>query len=316
VWVTPNGTRLEVTLTVPTFVEKIAWGQLAVNQMQDAGIDALLKIVETSVYGPMIQTGDYIFAGSWLCPSGTFEPYTYLEQYGHSRRYAPIGEMAFGNEGRWQNADYDYWVDVMAVHDQDDPEYMEAYLEAYEIFLDEMPAIPIALSRKVISWDVYYWEGFPNAMNPYVKPFYWCGDGLRIPLQEFVKPTQVDSQVVYFTKDTTEFRPNGKWRTIELEWVGPFESGDSAILPVDDVEFWVGQGYASLTPPLPEPVDITEIVDSLQDLSSAMSQNTETAETVLAEMRALTAQLTNIMYVGVASAVLALIVLVVVLLKK
>jgi len=302
VWVTPNGTRLSLTVICPPWIEKMALSMVWVEQLKEGGIDAVQKVLESTPYGDAIMSGRYEAAAIWLCPMGTHEPYTYLESYGHSRHYRPVGEMVPGwhyNIGRFRNETYDYWIDVMGEHDETDPEYIEAFRKAYEIWLQEMPAIAVALCRKVVPFDTYYWVGWPTSKDPYVGPFTWCGYGLRISLATKLRPREIEYATVYFTKDTPR-----EYRGIDLAWYGPFKSGDSTRLPVDDAEWYIRTGYASYTPVIPPaeiPPEIPAMAKSIEtlvkdvsDLKTGMTGISDAVSATRGELEAIRGQTTMV----------------------
>jgi len=308
IWVTPNGTRLELMVLSPDYMEIRNIGMIWVEQLKDYGIDAVLKVLDPAVYYPKIQIGDYEAGVFWACPAGTFEPFTYLEQIGHSRYYEPVGEDTAGagwNPVRFKNATFDHWVDIMADHLQTDPEYVEAFRNAYEIWLQELAGIPIALSRKLNVYDWYYWSGWPTKADNYVVPFWWCGYGLRIPLHEKVKPTTIDYEVVYFTNDTPR-----SYRGIDLNWYGPFEAGDSAKIPDDDAEWYIRTDFASYSPviPTPEIPELAAIAESISALSTSL-------DSVKADVGGISGSLT-MLTIGIVVEAIAVIVLAVALLRK
>ena len=282
VWVTPNGTRLALTVLTPPWIEVMGYTMVFVEDLKAGGIDAVVKVMESTPWSTKLLMGDFEATASWLCPMGTHEPYTYLESYGHSRYFKPVGEMCAGmhyNSGRFKNSTYDYWVDEMGKYSETDPKYIEAFRKAYEIWLQEMPGIPLTLSRKLLSFDNYYWVGWPTVTDPYIAPFFWCGYGLRVSLQMKVRPKTVEYQLVYFTKDTPAFRG------IDLVWYGPFKAGDATRVPVDDAEWNIRRGYASYT--APAPAISPEMTEALGRLNATIVTRTGA---LLTEVRGLSSQ--------------------------
>jgi len=242
IWVTPNGTRLELSILTPApWIEKRRMATVLVDQLTTGGVDTVMKIVEVGPFGDGIMTGTFDSAVLWYCPLGGFEPYSFLVLM-HSKYWRPIGEATTGwhtNCERFKNATYDAIVDEMEQTPEDDPRYTELFREAMEIWLDNLPGIPITLSKKLIPFDTYYWTGWPTAKNPWFNPQAWHGHFL-MPLTG-IRPREVEYVRTYFAGKVPKFRG------IDLEWYGPFVAGDSDMIPVDDAEFLVGRGYSVST---------------------------------------------------------------------
>ena len=54
-----------------------------------------------------------------------------------------------------------------------DPKIDQLFLQANEIFLKELPVIPIAQARKIIPFDTTYWTNWPTYDNQYLHPATW-----------------------------------------------------------------------------------------------------------------------------------------------
>ena len=70
-----------------------------------------------------------------------------------------------------------------------DPQLDELYLQAMEIYLAELPVIPITQAKKIIPFNTTYWTGWPTAENNYIHPpTWWQGNTEQILLQ--LQPAQ------------------------------------------------------------------------------------------------------------------------------
>ena len=47
------------------------------------------------------------------------------------------------------------------------------FLKAYQIYLNQLPVIPITQARKLVPFDTKYWKGWPTSSNPYMSPTMW-----------------------------------------------------------------------------------------------------------------------------------------------
>ncbi len=99
------------------------------------------------------------------------DPYTTLDYY-TSKYWAPIGEPTTQNS-RYKNPEYDAILDQMAVMSADDPAYMDLYLAAIEIYLDDLIDAPIQQWLHRVPMNTTYWSNWPTEENPYVNGAFW-----------------------------------------------------------------------------------------------------------------------------------------------
>jgi hypothetical protein len=88
----------------------------------------------------------------------------------------PVGEHAFKNQWRWsgQAADqYGAIVDEIGTLPPGDPRIDGLFVQATEIYLDELPVVPIAQARKLVPFDTTYWVNWPTVLNNYLHPPTW-----------------------------------------------------------------------------------------------------------------------------------------------
>jgi hypothetical protein len=121
-----------------------------------------------------------------------------------------------------------------------------------------------------------------------------------------IQPTEPRYTTVYFTKDLV-LGDRDTFRAVDHEWYGPLMEGDAAILPVDDAEFWIRMGYASLSPPITVP--------GLDVIQTAIEDTQTSVESLQSEISAMSGTLTTFAaIVGIEA--IAVIILAVVLLRK
>ena len=296
IWRTPNGTRLELTIIIPTWEIAGKKAMIVVTkQLREGGIDATFKVLEGPAWEDACRHGLFDAAYVWHCPTmGAYEPYTYMHHF-HSKWTAPIGEDATDNWCRFVNATYDKLLDLMEQLPETDPRYKEAFIKAMEIWLDNLPEIPIANSRKMVPHDTYYWVNWPTAKNPWWSPQTWHA---YLPLYLGLKPRRIDYTVVYFTKDVHRFRG------IDLVWYGPYKAGDAARIPVDDAEFWIRKGCASYTPPTGKP---TIPIESLTKALESLEADVNDVKSSIAELRGQLSGLTTITTIAIIEGIVVII---------
>ena len=146
-----------------------------IAQLKKAGIDASFRM--TSDFNSRLRQGT---ARAYL--SGNFssmrDPYFALRQY-HSRFVQPTGASA-DNPWRWRNAKYDELIDQMGQILSDDPVMEDLYYRVMDIWLDELPSIPLVQWPHRIPHNETYWTNWPTRVIPIstvpagAAPGSWC----------------------------------------------------------------------------------------------------------------------------------------------
>ena len=149
-----------------------------IAQLKKAGIDASFRM--TSDFNTRLRQGT---ARAYMIGnfSSMRDPYFVLRQY-HSRFVQPTGEPA-DNPWRWQNAAFDKLIDQMGQTPSDHPSMNELYRRAMDIWLAELPSIPIVQWPHRIPHNETYWTNWPTAENPYINSAYWSRTWLLVLLQ-------------------------------------------------------------------------------------------------------------------------------------
>ncbi len=85
----------------------------------------------------------------------------------------PVGERADANGWRWKNEEYSKIVDQIGTMPLGDPKINDLFVKASEIYLSELPVIPITQAKKLIPFDTTYWTNWPTADNNYLHATTW-----------------------------------------------------------------------------------------------------------------------------------------------
>ena len=101
------------------------------------------------------------------------DPFDTLDLY-TSKHYRPTGEPA-NPFSRFQDAQYDEIVDEMAAMSPspDDPKYVDLYLAALEIYLENLIDCPIQQWLHRIPMNTTFWDNWPTQDNNYVNGAFW-----------------------------------------------------------------------------------------------------------------------------------------------
>ncbi|MEX1018856.1 MAG: ABC transporter substrate-binding protein [Litorilinea sp.] len=142
------------------------------DQLEAGGIQVEVQPLTGGVQSDTVLRGQYDLAQNAFCPGYIYEN---LELF-HSKFYVPLGEPApwyERNSFRFQNEEYDSIVDQMAVLSPDDEANIDLYRQAMEIWLDELPVIPMVQAPALVPFNERYWTGWPSADNPWNMPVSW-----------------------------------------------------------------------------------------------------------------------------------------------
>jgi peptide/nickel transport system substrate-binding protein len=172
-YVGPDGKTLAIDLVAPPFMEP--WGRMAVQQLQTAGIDANLRLIEWGIFRDQTGRGNFQGAVDWDGCGSTVEPWFGMNRYNKSW-VNPIGTAGTeyvdntNNAGRWSNDQYSALMDQIGSLPLGDPRIMDLYKQALTIWADELPDIPLVQTPSYIVFNGTYWTNWPTADNAYIQP--------------------------------------------------------------------------------------------------------------------------------------------------
>ena len=176
-----GGQPVKVVIDIfPIFQDLIP---VLVTQLKRAGFDADFRNTSDS-YDRMSQ-GE---ARAFMNGNGgaVRDPYFTLRLY-HSRFVQPTG-TATEYFWRWKNTQFDQIVDQMGQVDPDDPQSVALFRQAMEIWLRELPSIPLVQWYHRVPHNQTYWTGWPSAEDPYINTAYWHRTFLMVLLK--LRPAQ------------------------------------------------------------------------------------------------------------------------------
>ena len=154
-----------------------------VEQLRQAGFEASFRATNDA-YTRMTQGTARAFVMGHA--ASVRDPYFTLRLY-HSRFVQPT-DTAAEYFWRWENAAFDKLVDRMAEVAPEDPELDELFHQAMDIWLRELPSIPLVQWYHRIPHNETYWKNWPTADNPYVNSAYWHRTWLLVLLN--LEPVQ------------------------------------------------------------------------------------------------------------------------------
>jgi peptide/nickel transport system substrate-binding protein len=190
-YVGPDGTTLSLDVVGPPFMEP--WGRMVVQQLNAAGVDANLRLIEWGIFRDQTGRGNFTGAVDWDGCGSVVEPWFGMNRY--NKTYVnPIGTPGTenvdntNNAGRWSNDQYSALMDQMGSLPLGDPRVMELYKQAAAIWADELPDIPLVQTPSLLLYNTSYWTNWPTADNNYIQPPSWWEHFLKVLVE--LKPAQ------------------------------------------------------------------------------------------------------------------------------
>ncbi|HIG16775.1 MAG TPA: ABC transporter substrate-binding protein [Candidatus Handelsmanbacteria bacterium] len=154
-----------------------------VQQLRKAGFDASFRMYSDAYTNISLGRARAFIMG---IGGSVRDPYFTLRLF-HSRFVEPTGTPT-PYYYRWSNAEFDRLVDQMGQVAPDDPALIPLFRQAMEIWIAEMPAIPLLQWFHRIPHNQTYWTNWPSAQNPYMNSANWVRTVLIVLLG--LEPTQ------------------------------------------------------------------------------------------------------------------------------
>ncbi len=170
-----DGERLSIVIDIYSIFNDFS--PILVAQLEKAGFDADFRMTPDAFTRMAQGTARAFLMGNG---GSVRDPYFTLRLY-HSRFVQPTGTHA-ERFWRWSNPEYDAIVDKMGETSPNDPELHKLFRQAMEIWLSELPSIPILQWYHRIPHNETYWKNWPTAQNPYINSAYWHNTWLLVLL--------------------------------------------------------------------------------------------------------------------------------------
>src|SRR5690606_30950307 len=132
-----DGQTLSIDIVAPPFMEQIA--TIVVQQLNDVGIDAVLRILEWGIFRENTGRGEFEGSTDWSGCGSVIEPWFGMNRY-HKDWVRPVGQSGTeyvdntNNSGRWVNDEYSAILDQMGSLPLGDPQVMDLMRQAAEIW--------------------------------------------------------------------------------------------------------------------------------------------------------------------------------------
>jgi len=168
-----DGQELGLTITADeAYIEQTRIVAVEVEQLQAVGINAVQKNEADAVWGDNGAFGRFEAREGWQNCGSVNEPWNSLDTL-NKKWVMPIGTRASSNYWRWSNDEYSAIVDQIGTLPLGDPQIQPLFIKAADIYLSELPTIPITQAKKLIPFDTTHWTGWPTHDNDYIQATTW-----------------------------------------------------------------------------------------------------------------------------------------------
>ncbi len=174
-----DGKALAFDITTADYPEIVAVGQVVAEQLQEFGINATQRKQDPGVFDTALHNGTLDAWIGWQMCGSVSEPFSSLNSLS-SQFLVPAGTRADSNFWKFDNADLSKTLDAWGQLALDDPQQDKQFLAAYEIYLRELPVIPVAQAIKLIAFNTTYWTNWPSVENNYIHPPTWWQSAAKI----------------------------------------------------------------------------------------------------------------------------------------
>lgn len=182
-----DGQRLQIDILVSSgWIPGTQVAPLMVGFWQEIGVDATANFLGGAQISERRNVGDFDILVVSPCYS-VIDPFNEVEAF-HGRYVAPLGERVSQNFARWSNPEFDAIVDEMARYPSGDPALGQLWREAMEIWLPELPVLPLYQQPRIVALNETYWNNWPTSENNYIHPPIWWATTLQMILN--IEPAQ------------------------------------------------------------------------------------------------------------------------------
>ena len=167
-WRTYNGKELTLHLvTCAGCSDWIQTAEIITNQLRALGIKVVIDKYDWNTMMDKYHSGNFDLGFHW---AGTFQPSAYAVYN------ALLSKDGVANFGGYYNPKAQEILDEFAK--TTDPDKEAQYIKQLsEIWLKDVPAVPVYMATLFYEANTKYWSNWPNANNPYGVPIFWTKYG-------------------------------------------------------------------------------------------------------------------------------------------
>ena len=162
----------EMSYLADTEFQEARGVQAAYNQLTKFGFKCSIASKSSATWDVDGGKGNYQIAGYW--PSGGILKDFYSAISGFDGDLIkPLGETGSGQGLRWNNEKVTEILHELANTDPESDRSYELHTEFLKECVTDMPEINFLSGTKFVPTNSTYWEGYPDADNPYNGPWWW-----------------------------------------------------------------------------------------------------------------------------------------------
>ena len=162
----------EMSYLADTEFQEARGVQAAYNQLTKFGFQCTIASKSSATWDVDGGQGNFQIAGYW--PSGGILKDFYSAISGFDGDLIkPVGETGSGQGLRWNNEKVTEILHELANTDPESDRSYELHTEFLKECVTDMPEINFLSGTKFVPTNSTYWEGYPNADNPYNGPWWW-----------------------------------------------------------------------------------------------------------------------------------------------
>lgn len=162
----------EMSYLADTEFQEARGVQAAYNQLTKFGFQCSIASKSSATWDVDGGKGNYQIAGYW--PSGGILKDFYSSISGFDGDLIkPLGETGSGQGLRWNNEKVTEILHELANTDPESDRSYELHTEFLKECVTDMPEINFLSGTKFVPTNSTYWEGYPDADNPYNGPWWW-----------------------------------------------------------------------------------------------------------------------------------------------
>ena len=146
--------------------------QAAYNQLTKFGFKCSIASKSSATWDVDGGKGNYQIAGYWISAGILKDFYSSISGF-DGDLIKPVGETGSGQGLRWNNEKVTEIIHELANTDPESDRSYELHTEFLKECVTDMPEINFLSGTKFVPTNSTYWEGYPDADNPYNGPWWW-----------------------------------------------------------------------------------------------------------------------------------------------
>ena len=162
----------EMSYLADTEFQEARGVQAAYNQLTKFGFQCTITSKSSATWDVDGGKGNFDIAGYWISAGTLKDFYTGISGF-DANLIKPVGETGSGQGLRWKNEKATEIIHELANTSPDDEKSYELHQEFLKECVTDMPEINFLSGTKFVPTNSTYWEGYPNAENPYSRPWWW-----------------------------------------------------------------------------------------------------------------------------------------------